>query len=74
MRSVKVFVDGQLVKQTTKKRFAALIKTQGLPAGTNTIRIVAVDFKGQRDTSSRQFTRCDAVVPEPDFTGRAPAR
>ena len=73
MRSVKIFVDGELIKEKSSKRFSVWIKTRALRAGTHTIRIVAVDKRGQRDSSSRKFNRCGAAVPEPDFTGRAPA-
>ena len=69
LRSAKVYVDGKLIKKTKHSRFSVWVSLQGLRDGQNTIRLVAVDVNGQRDVSTRRFTRCDAVVPPPDFTG-----
>jgi hypothetical protein len=69
MRRVSVYLDGKLIKQSTAKRFSVWISVVGLRAGRNTIRVVAVDRRGRRDTASRSFRRCARAAPSPDFTG-----
>lgn len=69
MRKVSVYLDGKLIKQSTAKRFSVWISVVGLRAGRNTIRVVAVDRRGRRDTASRSFRRCARAAPSPDFTG-----
>jgi hypothetical protein len=69
MRKVSVYLDSKLIKQSTAKRFSVWISVVGLRAGRNTIRVVAVDRRGRRDTASRSFRRCARAAPSPDFTG-----
>jgi hypothetical protein len=69
MRKVSVYLDGKAVKRSTAKRFSVWISVVGLRAGRNTIRVVAVDRRGRRDTASRSFRRCNRAAPSPDFTG-----
>ena len=69
MRRVSVYLDGKLIKRTTAKRFSVWIRVVGLRAGRNTIRVVALDRRGRRDTASRSFRRCGRAAPTPDFTG-----
>jgi len=69
MRRVSVYLDGKLIKRSTSKRFSVWISVVGLRAGRNTIRVVAVDRRGRRDTASRSFRRCNRAAPSPDFTG-----
>jgi hypothetical protein len=69
MREVSVYLDSKLIKQSTAKRFSVWISVVGLRAGRNTIRVVAVDRRGRRDTASRSFRRCARAAPSPDFTG-----
>lgn len=69
MRSVKVFVAGELIKRTNSKRFSVWVKARGLRTGRNTIRVVAVDVNGRRNEKSRSFSHCAPASPEPDFTG-----
>jgi hypothetical protein len=69
MRKVSVYLDGKLIKRSTAKRFSVWISVVGLRAGRNTIRVVAVDRRGRRDTASRSFRRCGRAAPSPDFTG-----
>jgi hypothetical protein len=69
MRRVEVFVDGKLIKRSTSKTFSARVDVTGLRAGSNTIRVVAVDRNGRRDTAVRSFRRCAAAQPTPNFTG-----
>ncbi len=70
MRSVKVFVDGLLVKTTARKHFSVWIRGAGLDAGRSTIRVVAVDVNGRRDVDRSRFSHCAPSVPSPQFTGR----
>ncbi len=69
MRRVDVFVDGERIKRSTNKHFSVWVRVSGLHAGRNTIRVVAVDVKGRRDTASRGFRRCARAVSSPNFTG-----
>jgi len=69
MRRVSVYLDGKLIKRSTAKRFSVWVSVVGLRAGRNTIRVVAVDRRGRRDTASRSFRRCHRAAPSPDFTG-----
>jgi len=69
MRKVSVYLDGKLIEQSTAKRFSVWVSVVGLRAGRNTIRVVAVDRRGRRDTASRSFRRCNRAAPSPDFTG-----
>ena len=69
MRRVNVFLDGKLIKRSTHKQFSVWVSVAGLRSGRNTIRVVAVDLNGKRDTASRSFRRCAPAVPSPNFTG-----
>jgi hypothetical protein len=69
MRRVSVFVDGKLLKRTTRKDFSVWVAGAGLRSGRNRIRVVAVDVHGKRDVSSAKFRRCEPAVPSPQFTG-----
>ena len=71
LRSVRVFVDGKLIKRTTQKRFSVWVKFRGLSSGRHTIRVVAVDREGDRGVASKSFRICAPAAPDPDFTGRA---
>jgi hypothetical protein len=69
IRSVKVFLDGKLIKRSNQKQFSVWVNVSGLRAGRNTIEVVAVDRKGRRGTASRSFRRCASALPSPNFTG-----
>jgi hypothetical protein len=69
MRRVEVFLDGRLVRRTTKKNFSVWISVAGLRSGRNTIRVVAVGRDGRRGVASQSFRRCAAAAPNPSFTG-----
>jgi hypothetical protein len=69
LRRVTVFVDGKLIKRSTRKQFSVWVSVVGLRAGPSTIRVVAVDRRGRRDVATRTFRRCARAVPSPDFTG-----
>jgi hypothetical protein len=69
MRRVAVFLDGRLIRRSTKKSFSVWISVTGLRSGSNTIRVVAVDRDGRRGVASQSFRRCAAAAPSPSFTG-----
>jgi hypothetical protein len=73
LRSVKVYVDGLLVKTTARKHFSVWIRGAGLDTGRTTIRVVAVDENGRRDVDRARFRHCAPAVPAPQFTGRVSA-
>ena len=70
LRSVRVYVDGMLIKTTARKHFSVWIRGAGLEAGKRTIRVVAVDRNGRRDVDRASFRYCAPAVPTPQFTGR----
>ena len=69
MRRVEVFLDGRLIRRSTKKNFSVWISVAGLRSGRSTIRVVAVDRDGRRGVASQSFRRCAAAAPSPSFTG-----
>ncbi len=69
MRRVEVFLDGELIERTSRKRFSVRIDVAGLRSGRNTIRVRAVDRRGRVDVASRSFRSCSAARPTPSFTG-----
>jgi hypothetical protein len=69
MRSVKVYLNGELIKTTTQKQFSVWVNVTGLRAGPNTILVKAIDRNGNRDQAKQSFGRCALAVPSPNFTG-----
>lgn len=69
IKSVKVYLDGKLVKNTTRTRFSLVIKVRGLSVGSHRITVVARDRAGNRSVKRRLFTRCVLGVVVPRFTG-----
>jgi len=59
IRSVKVFLDGRLIKQTTHGQFYVWIRAARLDARRHTIRAVAIDRAGNRTSQTRRFNRCE---------------
>jgi len=68
IRRVNVFLDGRLIRRSTRGRFSVLIRAERLRAGRHTIRVVARDRAGNRTVRTRRFRRCDRPVL-PDLTG-----
>jgi hypothetical protein len=68
IRRIEVFLDGSLIKRTTRRRFFVLIRAERLGARRHTIRVVARDRVGNRTVINGRFTRCDRPVL-PDLTG-----
>jgi hypothetical protein len=62
IRRVSVFLDGNLVRRTTRGRFFVWIRAEGLRAGRHTIRVVARDRAGNRTVTTRRFRRCARPV------------
>jgi uncharacterized repeat protein (TIGR01451 family) len=70
LRSVRVFINGRRVQSTTRKRFGVRVSVGALRAGrVNTLRVVAVDARGNRRAVSRTFRRCALPPVAPVFTG-----
>jgi hypothetical protein len=65
IRSVSVFLDGNLVRRVTRGRFFVWIRAEDLRAGRHTLRVVARDRAGNRTVTTRRFSRCH----RPGFTG-----
>jgi uncharacterized repeat protein (TIGR01451 family) len=69
MRRVVVTVDGRTVKRTKSKRFRISVRAADMRAGRHTIRVLAIDARGNRRAVSRSFRRCAPPVIAPVFTG-----
>ena len=69
LRRVVVSVDGREVKRTKSKQFRVSVSANTMRAGRHTIRVLAVDARGNRTVVSRAFRRCAPPVIAPVFTG-----
>jgi hypothetical protein len=69
LRRVVVSVDGRTIRRTTSKRFRISVPAQGMRAGRHTLRVLAVDARGNRRVVTRSFRRCAPPVLAPVFTG-----
>jgi uncharacterized repeat protein (TIGR01451 family) len=69
LRRVVVSVDGRTLRRTKSKRFSVSIPANNMRAGRHTLRVLAVDARGNRRTVSRSFRRCAPPVIAPVFTG-----
>lgn len=69
LRRVVVTVDGRTVKRTKSKRFRISVRAADMRAGRHTIRVLAIDVRGNRRAVSRSFRRCAPPVIAPVFTG-----
>jgi hypothetical protein len=68
VKRITVFLDGKRIKVSTHKKFSVLIRAGKLHAGRHTIKIVARDDLGNKNTKKRHFRRCHPAV-SPPFTG-----
>ncbi len=68
---VKVFLDGTLIKRSTKGRFFVWVRAEKLGARRHTIRVVARDRAGNTATKKLTFGRCNA--PSPSHPPRTPS-
>jgi uncharacterized repeat protein (TIGR01451 family) len=69
LRRVVVSVDGRTIKQTKSKRFRISVRAQDMRSGRHTLRVLAVDARGNRRVVTRAFNRCAPPVIAPVFTG-----
>jgi uncharacterized repeat protein (TIGR01451 family) len=69
LRRVVVTVDGRTIRRTKSKRFTVSVPASDMRAGRHTIRVLAVDARGNRRAVSRSFRRCAPPVIQPVFTG-----
>ena len=69
IRRVKVYIDGKLVRRTTRKRFSLRISVRGLRVGRHTMTVIALDRAGNRSVTRRHFGRCALPLAVPRLTG-----
>ena len=69
IRSVRVFIDGRLVRRTSRTRFSLRINVRGLRVGPHRLTVVARDRAGNRSVTTRRFGRCALPLQVPRFTG-----
>jgi hypothetical protein len=69
IHTVKVYLDGRLVKRTSRTRFSLRIEVRSLSVGRHRITVVARDRAGNKSVTSRHFGRCALALPAPRFTG-----
>ena len=69
IRSVKVYLDGKLVKTTTRTRFSLVVHARDMSVGRHRITVVAYDRAGNKSVTRRRFERCELTLSVPRFTG-----
>ena len=69
IRRVKVYLDGRLVRRTTRRRFSLRISVRGLRVGRHTLRVMVRDRAGNLRVARRSFRRCALPLVAPRFTG-----
>ena len=69
IRRVKVYIDGKLLRRTTRKRFSLRISVRGLRVGRHTMTVIALDRAGNRSVTRRHFGRCALPLAGPRLTG-----
>jgi hypothetical protein len=69
IRSVRVSLDGKVIKRSTKSRFTLPIRSARLRSGRHRLVVVATDRAGRRRTVRRTFRRCARQRLVPMFTG-----
>jgi uncharacterized repeat protein (TIGR01451 family) len=69
MRRVVVSLDGRAILRTRKKSFRVSVPASSMRAGRHTLRVLAIDSRGNRRVVSRSFRRCAPPVIAPVFTG-----
>lgn len=68
IRSIKVYLNGKMVKRTGRREITVSIRAEDLPAGRHSIRVAVQDNEGNRTIKTRGFRRCNPPA-FPDFTG-----
>jgi Ice-binding-like len=69
IKRVTVFLDGELIKRSTKGHFFVWIRAKNLASSRHTIRIVARDRAGNETVKKRTFGRCNVVSPSQPPSG-----
>lgn len=69
IKSVSVYIDGRLVKRTSRTRFTVRINVRGLRVGRHRMTVIARDRAGNRSVKRRSFGRCAISLVVPRFTG-----
>ena len=69
LRRVVVTLDGRVIMRTRKKSFRVSVPASSMRAGRHTLRVHAIDARGNRRAVSRVFRRCAPPVIAPVFTG-----
>lgn len=69
IRRATVYLDGKVIKRTTRARFSIAIHLRGLSVGNHTIKVVARDKLNNRSITRRRFGRCTLGLAAPSFTG-----
>ena len=60
LRSVKVKLDGKVVKRTTKARFSLRVGARRMRVGGHRLTVIARDRANHRSVAKRAFARCAA--------------
>ena len=68
VRSMKVYLNDNLVKKTGRREITVWIRAEDLSAGRHSIRVVVRDEEGNENEKIRNFRRCNPPV-FPLFTG-----
>ena len=68
IRSMRVYLNGNMVAKTGRREITVWIRAEDLSAGQHTIRVVVRDEEGNETTKTRNFRRCNPASL-PLFTG-----
>jgi hypothetical protein len=58
IRRVKVYLDGKLIRRTTRTRFAVRLHVRRLPVNRHRLSVLARDRAGNASWTKRRFNRC----------------
>jgi hypothetical protein len=58
IRQVKVYLDGKLMRRTTRTRFAVRVHVRRLPVSRHRLSVLARDRAGNASWTKRHFNRC----------------
>lgn len=65
----RVYLDGKLIRRTTRTRFSLRINVRGLRVGNHRITVSARDRADNLSVTTRRFRRCALGLAAPRFTG-----
>ena len=72
VRIAKVFLDGKVIKRSSRRNFSVMVNVRSVKRGGNRLRLKATDNNGNTDSDTRRFKRCARAAPAvslPSFTG-----